>query len=104
MSVRKKILIISLTILLLICAFINIWYLYIRMFGVQKVVSSTFEVGLQSLKNEENPDTKYFIEINYLSNQAQNGDEVFEIKFNYMLDENQSAFYSQGLQFVAKSK
>ena len=27
---------------------------------------------------------------------------MFEIKFNYMLDENQEQFYSQGLQFVAE--
>lgn len=86
--------------LLVLCVGVNIWYFYILKFGPDKVVSITHEVGLQKLENSD--DEKYFIELNYFSNEENNGLEMFEIKFNYMLDENQEQFYSQGLQFVAE--
>lgn len=101
MSLAKKILIFILSILLVGCVGINVWYLYIYLYGGDKVVSSTFEVGLQTLA--DGSDTKYFIEVNYLSNEDGNGVELFEIKFNYMFDENQTAFFSQGLQYVDDS-
>jgi len=98
MSVAKKILIFVISLLLSVCVGINVWYLYIYLYGMDKVVSSTFEVGLQTLADDS--ETRYFIEVNYLSNEDGNGVELFEIKFNYMFDEDQNAFYSQGLQYV----
>ena len=92
MSKRKIAIISIMIVLLLICVSIDVWYLYIRTYGDEKIVSPTFEIGLQETKDGN---TKYFMEVNSF-------DDVFEIKFNYMLDENQTAFYSQGIQFVGK--
>lgn len=69
------------------------WYSYIKMFGEEKVVSTTFEIGLQTTVDG---DTKYFMEVNSFDN-------CFEVKFNYMLDENREHFYSQGLQYYKES-
>ena len=72
------------------------WYAYIYFFGVEKIISQTFKVGDQVVMKEDGTtDTKTFIELNLYDN-------VFEIKFNYMLDETKTAFYSQGLQYVLK--
>ena len=65
------------------------WFTYIKVFAPDKKVSHTFEVGLQETVTGE---TKYFMEINSY-------DDCFEVKFNYMLDENKTALYSQGVQF-----
>lgn len=83
------------------CLAIDCWYLYIKLYGDVKLPTHTYEVGLQ--KTSEG-DTKYFVEIEYYSNENKNGLECFEIKFNYLLDERQENFYSQGLQLVADSK
>lgn len=83
------------------CLAIDCWYLYIKLYGDVKLPTHTYEVGLQ--KTSEG-DTKYFVEVEYYSNENKNGFECFEIKFNYLLDERQENFYSQGLQLVADSK
>lgn len=77
-------------ILLVGCLTIDVWYLYIVLFGADKQISNTFEVGLQVTTDGNQ---KYFMEVNSF-------DDCFEIKFNYMLDENQDAFYSQGVQYL----
>ena len=66
MNIAKKIIFCILSILLIVCIGINVWYLYVYLYGADKVISNTFEVGLQKLK--DGSDTKYFVEINYLSN------------------------------------
>lgn len=94
----KKFLIIIASILFCCFLSIDIWYLAILLHAPQKVVSKTYEVGLQEIKKSddesEEDTTKYFMEINSYDN-------LFEIKFNYMLDEQQTAFYSQGIQLFA---
>lgn len=101
MSVGQKLAIVFSAFLCAICIGINAWYLYVRLYGPDKVISNTYEIGLQTTQNG---DSRYFAELNYFSNKNKNGLEMFEIKFNYMLDENQEAFYSQGLQYVGKTK
>ena len=88
-------------ILFLACAFVDVWFLYIWLYGDVKTVVNTYEVGLQTLADGSS--TKYFIEVEYYSNENKNGYECFEIKFNYLLDEEQTNFFSQGLQYVANS-
>lgn len=83
------------------CLAIDCWFLYIKLYGDVKLPTHTYEVGLQ--KTSEG-DTKYFVEVEYYSNENKNGLECFEIKFNYLLDERQENFYSQGLQLVADTK
>lgn len=94
MSTSKKILIPILAIVYALCLGINIWYLSVMLFGDQKIVSDTYYVGIQTATKEDGTaDKDYFIEVNYMA-------DMFEIKFNYMLDEKQTGFYSQGLQFL----
>lgn len=85
---------------MVVCLGVDVWYYYVWKFAPDKIVSNTYEVGMQTTTND---DSKYFIEINYYSNKNKNGLETFEIKYNYMLDENQENFFSQGLQYVANS-
>lgn len=89
MSKLKITAICSLIALLIGCIVIDVWYFYIRQYGNEKVVSHTYEVGLQTTTDGN---TKYFMEVNAFDN-------CYEVKFNYMLDENQTAFFSQGLQY-----
>lgn len=91
MSVGKKIGISVLILLLIGCLGIDIWYLCVSILGKDKVVANTFEIGLQKL---EDGSTKYFVEVNSMA-------DIFEVKFNYLLDENRESFFSQGLQFIA---
>ena len=89
MSLGKKL---GISIFILFCIFclgINGWWLYVSQFANDKVTSETFEVGLQTTTDGT---TKYFMEVNSYDN-------CFELKFNYMLDEKQEAFFSQGLQY-----
>ena len=85
--------IVTLTIFLIFSIVCISWYTYIKMYGKEKVVSTTFEVGLQTTVDGN---TKYFMEVNSYDN-------CFEVKFNYMLDENREQFYSQGLQYYSEN-
>ena len=78
------------------------WFTYIKLEGAEVIVSDTYYVGLQALP--DGSDTEYFIEVNYLSNETNNGVALFEVKFNYLMDENQTAFFSQGLQYTAEDE
>lgn len=94
----KKFFIILMAILILAFAGIISWYAYILAYAPEKIVSQTYEVGAQKVTLADgSTETKSFMDVNVFKN-------AFEVKFNYMLDENQTAFYSQGLQFVAKNK
>lgn len=83
------------------CIPFNVWYFYLLSKKDNHIVSYTFEIGKQTLLDSSS--SKYFIEVEYFSNEDNSGREEFGIKFNYMLDENQTAFYSQGLQYVANA-
>lgn len=90
---------IILFIIFVVCIPFNVWYFYLLSKKDNHIVSYTFEIGTQTLSDGSS--SKYFIEVEYFSNEDNSGREEFGIKFNYMLDENQTAFYSQGLQYVA---
>ena len=92
----KKVLLIILSILLFVSFGLIGWYVWILFNAPNKIVSQTFLVGDQVvIKEDGTTEKKSFIDINLYDN-------VFEIKFNYMLDETRTAFYSQGLQYVLK--
>ena len=78
------------------------WFTYIKFGGAEVIVSDTYYVGLQTLP--DGSDTKYFVEVNYLSNETNNGVSLFEVKFNYLMDEKQTAFFSQGLQYTSEDE
>lgn len=91
--------IVFLSLIFVLCAAIDIWYLVILKEKDNHILSYTFEVGKQTLADGSS--SKYFVEVEYNSNEDGSGLEEFGIKFNYMLDENQTAFFSQALQYVA---
>ena len=99
-SVPKKISIILLALLFLICVVINGWYFYVKFYAKQKIVSNTSEVGLQTI---EDGTTKYFAEVLLNKNETGDGLKTFEIKYNYLVDETKTMFYSQGQQFTSDS-
>ena len=101
LSPFKKISIIVLALLFLGCVIVNGWYLYILTFKPAKVVSNTFEVGLQTL---EDGTTKYFAEILLNRNKNNDGLNTFEVKYNYLVDEDKTNFYSQGQQFTSTNE
>lgn len=87
------------TLSLAICVVVNIFYFGILFYAPQKVVAQTYKVGMQKLENGS--DSKTFVEVKYFKNEKKNGIECFEVKFNYLLDENQEQFFSQGMQFCS---
>jgi len=89
----KKIFVTIFVLFCVLCLGVNAWWFYISTLGTEKVVSTTFEVGLQETTDGNK---KYFMEVNSYDN-------CFEVKFNYMLDENREAFFSQGLQYYNQS-
>ena len=93
MNKMKKIGIVSTIIFLLFSIVCISWYAFLKSFGKVKVVSTTFEIGLQSTVDGN---SKYFMEVNSYDN-------CFEIKFNYLLDENREHFFSQGLQYYSET-
>lgn len=100
MSKKVKIpLIIICSLLFIACICVDAFYIYIKYFaGNKKVVSSTFELALQTLADGETK--KPFLEVAYYSNKKNNGLELFDVKYNYLMDENKTNFFSQGLQYV----
>lgn len=80
--------------LLLVC---TVWWGAVRSSAPDKVVSQTYKIGMQQTANE---DAKEFIEINYYSNKNNNGLEMLDVKFNYLLDETKTNLYSQGFQIL----
>ena len=96
----KKVLYVISAILLAVCLVIDGWYLYILIAAPDKLITNTFEIGLQETTAG---DQTAFMEVQYFSNANKNGYEAFEIKFNRLLDESKTEFYSQGLQFVTNT-
>lgn len=100
MTTLKNIGITLLSILCVICIGLDIWYGVILTTGKDKVISQTFILGNQTVSRID-PDTgnnitesKEFCEVNIF-------EDVYEIKFNFLLDEKMEYFYSQGFQFLA---
>lgn len=94
----KKALIVIATILGIICIGLDLWCVLIYTYGDNKEVSNTILVD--NLTTADGSETKPFIEVNYYTNENENGLELFEIKFNYFVDENMTDFVSVGLQYV----
>ena len=98
MKILKNIGVVVLSIIFVVCLAVDIAYIFILKKAPVKNIVKTFNVGTQELNDGT---TKEFIELNYFSNKKKNGIECFEIKFNYLSDENKNMFYSQGLQYVS---
>lgn len=85
----------------IICLAADGWFAYIHFFGKEQVASTTMTVSDMTVKRadavsgEVTEDTKTFLEVNIFDN-------CFELKFNELYDENQTAFYSYGIQLIIK--
>ena len=90
-----------LSLLIVLSIALDIVYIYLDTKGEVKVVDHTFEVGLVNAQVTDN--TKYFCEVNYFAHNSGKGKEMFEVKFNYLIDENGSDLYSQGIQYVSNN-
>ena len=89
----KKIGIFFGVLLFVIMTGVNGWYYYVYFFQPDLYVAKTYKVGMVEL---EDGTQKPFLEVNLY-------DDLFEIKFNYLLDENRENFMSQGIQYFAPS-
>ena len=79
--------------LVILCLAIDVWWFFILKVEPDVLVSKTYNVSAQTItKADGTTETKDFMELNLY-------DDCFEIKFNYVRDENQNAFYSKGIQF-----
>lgn len=102
MSLGKKILIIALSIISVVAIVLDCTYYYVLKNAPDKKVSQTFYIGGQVIKKvdeetgEVSTERKPFIELNVYDN-------VFEVVFNMVSDENQESFYSKAVQYVANS-
>lgn len=98
MDILKKIGIALLSVICLICGGLDIWYGVILFTGEDKIISQSFIVSDQTVSRVEQgenvTESRQFCEVNIF-------DDVYEIKFNFLLDENKEYFYSQGFQFIA---
>lgn len=101
-SIGKTIGIVFISFITVICIALDLWYLYINKFGQAKTESNTVVVSDMEISRtdiitgETVTETKCFIEANVYDN-------VFELKFNQLLDESNTAFYSTGIQLIANS-
>lgn len=81
---------------------VDIWWIFVQIYGDDKTVFDTMKAG--QIELIDGSEKKYIFEVNYFSNDNNNGLEMFEIKINYFMDEDRESFYSQGLQFVGNTK
>ena len=104
---EKRGFVITVSILFVICAGLLVWLMYYYLFLNGQITISTAYLDKASYSDE----TKFFMEINYYSNEKGNGEEVFEIKLNYYTDtripeiEEDGQYgtkymYSTGAQFI----
>lgn len=98
MGTLKKIGIAVLSVLCVVCLGLDIWYGVLLKTGKDKIISQSFIVGAQTVSRIDTDnsitESQEFCEVNIF-------DDVYEIKFNCLLDEKKEYFYSQGFQFLA---
>ena len=97
----KKFWLIFGTIFCVLCVAIDVWAVCVYKFAPNKIVSNTYELDL--LTTSDGSTKRSFIEINYYTNKKGNGLELFEIKYNYFMDEDRERIISVGSQYVADS-
>lgn len=92
---------IFLAIIAIVCLALDAWFAYIHFFGEEKIVSTTATFSNMEVQRTEEAtgeivkEQKTFLEVNYYDN-------CIEIKFNQLYDEEQTAFYSYGIQLMIK--
>ena len=100
-GILKKIGIAIVAIIILLCAGVDIWYVFIKENGPAKTATSTYKGGELEKANGEK---KNIFEIKYFSNKNKNGLECFELKLTNFLDSTREDTRTIGFQYVAKTK
>lgn len=85
-------------ILLILCVFIDAWWLTIKYTKPTKEADYRFIVN--ELKDVEDEEKRTIFTVNYYSNQNNNGEEMFELKINSLIDEDSQVVYSVGIQIL----
>lgn len=101
MSTGKKIGIAFAVILLLLCLAVDAWYVYLLVYGKDKLAVNTIYGGV--METVDGSDSRYIGKIKYNSNANGNGHEVFSYQLNYFSDEGKSSFHSQGFQYETEN-
>lgn len=102
MSLGKKILTITLSVLCVVALGLDVFYYCLLKNAPEKHVSQTFNISGQVITKvdeetgEVTTERKPLIELNLYDN-------VFEVVFNNIADENQNSFFSKGVQYVANN-
>ena len=92
---------IILAIIAIVCLALDGWFAYIHFFGKEKSVSTTATISdmevqrIDEVTGEVIKEQKTFLEVNWYDN-------CVEIKFNQLYDEEQTHFYSYGIQLMVK--
>ncbi len=95
----KKVTTIISAILVFISLAIFGWYCWIEKFGEEKVISNTYELGLQGIETADGLQVEPIFEVSYWKNANNLGSEVLEIKVNSVFDEDMDKYYYQAIQF-----
>lgn len=104
MNKKLKIsLITALILFLTVCLIVSSFWLFIKLFLPDKTI--TFNTALGELTNVQVEEEKAIITVNYYSNHDNSGLEMFEIKINGYVDENQineenPKTYAKGIQLI----
>lgn len=102
MSVTKKFFLGIFIAFMSFCILADGLYLAIKYFFPTKMVSTTFNVGNLTKKNEDGESKVIapIFEINYYANEDGSGVELFDLKLNTLKNEESEAVFSTGLQIV----
>ena len=84
-------------ILTALCLGIDAWWAYVYFYAPDKTIKTTYNIDLQTLKDGTR---QALIEVQLFRNKDGKGLSAYEIKFNTVTDENRSAFYSYGAQYI----
>lgn len=97
MTNNKKIIVVLSSILLLASLVVNVWFVWLKLYGKEKTVSFTTEFGSQVVVTPDGEtENQPVFEISYWPN-------AMEIKVNTIFDEKADKYYYYGVQYLAYS-
>jgi hypothetical protein len=94
----KKVLMITLAIVLTFCIFADLYGVYLAFFAPQSNIKVT--VAVNDLTTAEGESLTPIVEVNYFANATGDGLEVFELKLNYFTGIDRTTTYSTGVQYI----
>ncbi len=95
---KNKLLTIFIAIIIIVSLIPTIWYGYVYFNAEDITVAKTYNVDLQTL---EDGTQESLVDIQLFRNIDNSGLTAFEVRWNNVMDESRTQFYSQGSQFIA---